>query len=136
MISQYLKDRFGSNSVVEFYGAVTKKNRIEAINKFSKESQFFIANKTCAGYGLNLQFCRNAIYYSNDFDFATRMQSEDRIHRIGQEDEVYIYDIYAAGTVDRQILNCLFKKESMVENFKKWIDYYKNDKSIDKSNIK
>jgi len=64
------------------------------------------------------------------------MQSEDRIHRIGQEDEVYIYDIYAAGTVDRQILNCLFKKESMVENFKKWIDFYKNDKSIDKSNIK
>jgi len=136
MISQYCKDRFGSDSVVEFYGAVTKKNRIEAINKFSNETQFFIANKTCAGYGLNLQFCRNAIYYSNDFDFATRMQSEDRIHRIGQEDEVYIYDIYATGTVDRQILNCLFKKESMVENFKKWIDYYKNDKSIDKSNIK
>jgi len=49
MISQYLKDRFGSNSVVEFYGAVTKKNRIEAINKFSNETQFFIANKTCAG---------------------------------------------------------------------------------------
>lgn len=65
------------------------------------------------------------IFYDNDFDLATRMQAEDRVHRIGQDHEVWIYDIYAEDTIDEFILNCLDRKENMVEAFKKEINSWK-----------
>ena len=109
-----------------FTGKVNQRQRQENRLAFMQDVQFLVANKMCGAYGLNLQFCRNIIYYSNDFDLATRMQSEDRIHRIGQEQEVYIYDIYCPQTIDEFIINCLDKKENMVDKFKSEIDKWKD----------
>lgn len=129
-ISKILSDRYGPDAAVEFYGEVGKKQRNSAIQKFSDNAQFFIANKTCAGYGLNLQFCNNVIYYSNDWDWATRAQSEDRVHRMGQEFDVNITDICGNCTLDERILKCLHKKEKLVDSFKSSIEKLKNKKDL------
>lgn len=102
---------------------------------FAEESQFFVANKTCAGYGLNLQFCSYIIYYSNDWDYATRAQSEDRVHRIGQKKNVHIIDICAANTLDEKIISCLQRKEDLIESFRREIEKSK-DKDIKEFIIK
>ena len=125
-IEKILAEKYGNDKVTTFYGEVKQKQRVKNIEKFRNTAKYFIANKTCAGYGLNLQFCSNAIYYSNDFDYATRSQSEDRIYRIGQEKEVNIIDILAYDSIDEIILSCLFRKENLVDTFKRWIDSYKN----------
>lgn len=104
-----------------FYGKLSQKKRQESIQKFERDTQFLIANKTCAGFGLNLQFCHNAIYYNNDWNWATREQSEDRLHRIGQGNEVYIWNICANCTIDERIMRCLHNKESMVDSFKRYL---------------
>lgn len=124
-----LENKYGAGCAVKFYGEVSKRNREKALYMFENEARFFIANKTCAGYGLNLQFCHDVIYYSNDWDYATRIQSEDRVHRIGQEHDVDIRDIYAWSSLDERILRCLYKKESLVESFKSWIDTMKDAKT-------
>lgn len=82
----------------------------------------------CGAYGLNLQFCRNVIFYDNDFDFATRSQAEDRVHRIGQTREVHIYNIVAADTIDGFISSNLDSKENLVAKFKKYLDEMKKNK--------
>lgn len=114
-----------------FYGELSQKKRQNAIKQFENESQILIANKTCAGFGLNLQFCHNLIYYNNDWNWATRVQSEDRVHRIGQNNKVTVWNICADCTIDERILKCLGNKESMVDEFKRhlsnknfadWID--------------
>ena len=117
-------------SWVLFTGKVNAKDRQENLCKFKKDVQFFIANKVCGAYGLNLQFCHNIIYYSNDFDLATRSQSEDRIHRMGQEHDVYIHDIYGIETIDEFITKCLARKENLVDQFKNEIDRWKDDKNM------
>lgn len=104
-----------------FYGDLSQKNRQESLKKFESNAQFLIANKTCAGFGLNLQFCHNAIYYNNDWNWATKVQSEDRLHRIGQENEVKIWNICADCTIDERILRCLEKKENMADSFKRYL---------------
>lgn len=101
-----------------FYGEMSQRKRNEALERFRGKSRILIANKSCAGYGLNLQFCSNAIYYNQDFDWATRAQSEDRLHRIGQTENVYLYNICADGTIDERILSCLSRKESLVDAFR------------------
>jgi SNF2 family DNA or RNA helicase len=126
-ISAELKRKYGQNSAVEFHGKISKKQRSLNVEKFENDARFFVANKTCAGYGLNLQFCNYAIYYSNDWDYATRSQSEDRIHRIGQSNNVHIIDICANYTVDERILKCLWRKERLIDIFKSEIERKKDN---------
>ncbi len=126
-ISAELKRKYGQNSAVEFHGKRSKKQRSLNVEKFENDARFFVANKTCAGYGLNLQFCNYAIYYSNDWDYATRSQSEDRIHRIGQSNNVHIIDICANYTVDERILKCLWRKERLIDIFKSEIERKKDN---------
>lgn len=103
-----------------FYGGLSASKREAALQSFRDgKARFLVANKACAGYGLNLQFCHNVIYYSNDWDWATRIQSEDRVYRIGQDHTVNIWDITASGTLDQKIMRCLTKKERLEDAIKR-----------------
>lgn len=121
---------------VKLTGDVPQKIRQDVVNSFADSFQYLIANKNCAGYGLNLQFCRNVIYFSNDWDLATRLQSEDRVHRIGQEKEVYIYDLIADHTLDVRIRDCLVRKEHILNALRGEIDDQKDNKELLKDWIK
>ena len=50
------------------------------------------------------------IYYANDFNLETRIQSEDRCHRIGQRNPVTYIDLIADGTIDEKIVKALRSK--------------------------
>ena len=52
-------------------------------------------------------------------------QAEDRIHRIGQTHEVYIYDIIMSDSIDTFIDDCLSRKVSMANEFKRRIKKHK-----------
>lgn len=126
-ITKVLNDKYGAGSAIPFYGDLSQKLRQKNLEIFKDTAQFLVANKTCAGYGLNLQYCSYVIYYNNDWDYATRAQSEDRVHRIGQESNVHIVDICAAHTLDERILKCLNKKENLVDSFKNEIEAQKDN---------
>lgn len=111
----------GSRATI-FDGRLSSKKRNESLNDFRNDKQILLCNKQCAGYGLNLQFCHKMIFYSNDWDYATRIQAEDRVHRLGQDREVEIADIYAARSLDRKILSCLSRKESLVSCLKRMLN--------------
>lgn len=117
-IVNLLNKEYGEGAAVPFYGGLNLRKRQENIDRFAGDSRFFVANKACAGYSLNLQFCNYVTYYSNDWDYATREQSEDRTHRIGQDKNVLISDICAVNTLDERILKCLRRKENLADAFK------------------
>ena len=74
------------------------------------ETRFFVGNPQTAGRGLTLVSANTVIYYSNDFNLESRTQSEDRCHRIGQEQPVTYIDLLAEGTVDEHIVRTLQNK--------------------------
>ena len=118
-IAQVLASRYGTDAVALFYGELGRKKRQMELDKFRDSARFLIANKSCAGYGLNLQFCNQAIYYNNDWDWATRAQSEDRMHRMGQEKDVILIDVCSWSSIDGRILDCLSRKENMADSFRR-----------------
>ena len=75
-------------------------------------------------------FCSYIIFYSNDYDFGTRAQAEDRVHRIGQNKNVHIIDICAANTLDESIIKCLQKKENLLDECKKELDDKKDKEEL------
>ena len=110
------------------YGELTAKQREKEIDKFRNSAEFLVANKHCGAFGLNLQIANYAIYYSNDFSWSTRSQSEDRIHRTGQTQNVHIIDLICENTIDERIYYNLMQKESLADSFKREIDKMKDDK--------
>ena len=117
-LNDIINKRYGDGTAVKFYGETGLKQRNKAIEQFKGDALFLIANKTCAGFGLNLQFCNHILFYSNDWDYATRVQAEDRCHRMGQTKNVIITDITADNKLDDKILNCLYRKENLLDCFK------------------
>lgn len=101
-----------------FNGSLPSKARQAARRRFQAGTHYLIANKACGQFGLNLQFCHNAVYYNNDWNWATREQSEDRLHRNGQKYPVKIIDIIALDTIDERIMSSLARKENLAETFK------------------
>jgi SNF2 family DNA or RNA helicase len=142
-VTLILRDRYGADGVAQFYGGINQKSRIAEMERFKNDAQYLIAHKVCGGYGLNLQFCSHMIYYNNDFNWATRAQSEDRVHRLGQTKEVTIVDICAASKIDDRIINNLNCKGVLCDRFKDelkknrdnkaalsaWIDGGRHDKN-------
>lgn len=112
---------------VEFTGRLSRSKREHALSSFAGDAQIMVANKSCAAFGLNLQHCHNEIFYNNDWDYATRIQAEDRVHRLGQTKEVNIWDIYAESTIDERIMECLSRKSNLLYVFQDDVKKKQND---------
>lgn len=117
-ICRMVNAKYGEGTAVIYDGSVSPKNREVAMQNFRTEARFLVSTKSCAGFGLNLQFCNNICFYNNDWDYATRAQAEDRIHRMGQAKECNIYDVTSGAYIDAQILDCVYRKENAVTRFK------------------
>jgi len=113
LISEHPKFRDKS---VMVNGTVTGQARADALTRFKRGGvQFLIASAAAIGMGHTLNMAKTCIYYSNSFSLTDRLQSEDRPHRIGQEDRVHYIDFVARGTVDTQIVESMRKKLSIAK---------------------
>ncbi len=112
-IQKEISKKFGEESVVSYYGDTTDDERKQAVQLFQDPSssvRFFVGNPQTAGFGLTLTEANTVIYYANDFNLGTRMQSEDRCHRIGQKNPVTYIDLLTPNTIDERIVKTLLKK--------------------------
>ena len=67
------------------------------------------------------------VYYSNSYDLELRLQSEDRAHRIGQENKVTYIDLISPKTIDEKIVNALRDKIKIAdlvlgEDARSWLE--------------
>jgi SNF2 family DNA or RNA helicase len=114
-IAAALAERYGAETVATFYGDTSSDERLEINERFQNPAdplRFFVANRTGAR-GINLTAASTAVYYSNTYSLDDRLQSEDRLHRIGQSRPCLYIDLVAEGTVDEKILDALEKKEEL-----------------------
>ena len=99
------------------YGGLGESERINNIQDWiSGKIQLLVATPGTGGTGLNLQVggCCHAIYYSNSEHYTHRIQSENRIHRIGSiGEQTFYWDLVARGSRDMAILANLRKKKSL-----------------------
>jgi SNF2 family DNA or RNA helicase len=135
-VAQCLSEWYGDWSTVALYGEMTIRQRNKSLDDFEKDARFLVGNKGCGGYGLNLQFCHNVVFYNNDFDWARRAQAEDRVHRIGQEHDVNIISLYAQGSIDEMVLKNLARKTNLVSEFRDEVNSVKDKRTFLKNLLK
>jgi len=96
---------------VEYRGEISARDREAAVDDFqSGKATAFIGQPQSGGLGLTLTAAKTVIYYSNDFNYGTRTQSEDRAHRKGTMSHVVYIDLVATDTIDEAIARNLQRK--------------------------
>jgi SNF2 family DNA or RNA helicase len=100
--------------VVEYHGDVNDRMREIAVDTFQNgDADVFVGQPQSGGIGLTLTAAETVIYYSNDFNLETRLQSEDRAHRIGTRRNVVYVDLIATDTIDESIALALQRKSDL-----------------------
>ncbi|WP_066385416.1 DEAD/DEAH box helicase [Neobacillus mesonae] len=81
---------------------------------FQKHAQVLIATEA-GGEGINLQFCHHIINFDLPWNPMRLEQRIGRIHRLGQENDVKIYNFAIKDTVEEHILKLLYEKIDLFE---------------------
>jgi SNF2 family DNA or RNA helicase len=129
-ITRSLNLAYGNGSAESYFGDTSDADRQRIVDTFQdKDSnlRFFVGNPQTAGLGLTLTAANTVVYYANDFNLETRIQSEDRCHRIGQNNPVTYVDLLAEGTIDERIVKALQGKldlsaKVLREDRKQWLE--------------
>jgi len=109
-----LESAYGTGSTVSYYGETGPDDRVRAVHDFQHDDnvRFFVANRA-ASKGLTLTAASHAIYFASSYSLEDRLQSEDRIHRIGQRSVCLYTDILVPETLEEKILNILQQKKAL-----------------------
>ncbi len=91
------------------HGGMSIDERIKAEKTFRDETDIMVATEA-AGEGINLQFCHIMINYDIPWNPNRLEQRMGRIHRYGQQKDVYIFNLVAEDTREGKVLAKLFDK--------------------------
>jgi len=108
-----LAKEYGRHQVVAFSGNESSTQRNKAVKHFQNGQATFFVGTSAAAKGLTLHRASTMIYYSNNYSLETRLQSQDRIHRIGQKNKCTYIDLVVPNTVDDAILKRLKQKKEL-----------------------
>ncbi|SDI74655.1 DEAD/DEAH box helicase [Natribacillus halophilus] len=100
--------------VAEFHGGLKRKEKEEQVDFFKDQAQVLVSTEV-GGEGRNLQFCNTMINFDLPWNPMAIEQRIGRIHRIGQERDVFVYNLVAQNTLEHHILHILDRKVNMFE---------------------
>jgi len=113
---EYLRNRIGtllgrSNAIVVIHGGMGREERVRSQEafKFQKDVQVLIATDA-AGEGINLQRAHLMINYDLPWNPNRIEQRFGRIHRIGQTEVCFLWNLVAKDTREGEVYHRLLEK--------------------------
>ncbi|MCU0550167.1 MAG: SNF2-related protein [Leptolyngbya sp. Prado105] len=98
----------------EFQGGMSLKEKDAAIAAFRDTVSVLLASET-GGEGRNIQFANVIVNYDLPWNPMKIEQRIGRIHRIGQTQDVFIFNFCLKGSIEEYILRILHDKINMFE---------------------
>ncbi|HYK91362.1 MAG TPA: SNF2-related protein [Acidobacteriota bacterium] len=97
-----------------FEGGMAGPEKDEAIESFRDAVPLLLSTES-GGEGRNIQFCNTMINFDLPWNPQLIEQRIGRIHRIGQQREVFVFNLVMRNTVEEHILRILDEKINMFE---------------------
>lgn len=110
---QWFLKQHGITSV-PFRGGFKRGKKDWMRDLFQNHAQVLIATEA-GGEGINLQFCHHIINFDLPWNPMRLEQRIGRIHRLGQKEDVKIYNFAVKDTVEDHILKLLYEKIHLFE---------------------
>ena len=96
-------------TVTTIHGGMDVDARKRAQREFRTRAKIMVATDA-AGEGINLQFCRYLINWDIPWNPNRLEQRMGRIHRYGQTDDVWVYNLVAQNTREGAVLHKILSK--------------------------
>ncbi|MCI0408889.1 MAG: SWF/SNF helicase family protein, partial [Acidobacteria bacterium] len=97
-----------------FEGSMSGPDKDAAIERFRERMPVLLCTES-GGEGRNVQFCNTLINFDLPWNPMAIEQRIGRVHRIGQQREVFIFNLVLRDTVEDQVLRILDEKINMFE---------------------
>lgn len=113
---EYLMQYFRSNNIVAvpYRGGMNRGKKDWMMDLFRGRAQVLIATEA-GGEGINLQFCHHMINFDLPWNPMRVEQRIGRVHRLGQTQDVHIYNLCTIGTIEEHIVGLLHEKINLFE---------------------
>ncbi|MFF2886810.1 DEAD/DEAH box helicase [Paenibacillus sp. NPDC057967] len=113
---EYLLQFFRSHNLmaVPYRGGMNRGKKDWMMDLFRGRAQILIATEA-GGEGINLQFCHHMINFDLPWNPMRVEQRIGRVHRLGQTEDVKIYNLCTLGTIEEHIVNLLHEKINLFE---------------------
>ncbi|ANE48259.1 ATP-dependent helicase [Paenibacillus swuensis] len=114
---EYLMKFFKDHKLiaVPYRGGMNRGKKDWMMDLFRNRAQVMVATEA-GGEGINLQFCHNIINFDLPWNPMRVEQRIGRIHRLGQKNDVNIYNLSTHGTIEEHIIHLLHEKINMFES--------------------
>jgi len=110
----WLQENLKDYPLAVYHGGISARDKDEAIERFRTKAQLLLSTDS-GGEGRNLQFCHIMVNFDLPWNPMRIEQRIGRLSRIGQERDVYIFNLSSRGTVEDQILEILDRKINLFE---------------------
>lgn len=116
-VVQHLAKALNEFGVVTLTGDTSATKKQEAVERFQKDDsvRVFIGNILAAGTGHTLTKAQHVVFAELDWVPGNVKQAEDRCHRIGQTDTVFVYHLVVDNSIDVILANTIVAKMEIEE---------------------
>jgi len=109
-----VRDRLDAEGIDYCYLDGSSRNRPERIAEFKTgTAPVFLISLKAGGVGLNLTEADYVFILDPWWNPAVEAQAVDRTHRIGQDKNVMVYRLVAAGTIEEKVMELKARKQSL-----------------------
>lgn len=99
-------------------GAVSKEKRHHDVEQFQKdETPIFLISLKAGGTGLNLTAAEVVIHFDPWWNLSAQNQATDRAYRIGQHNNVQVFQLIMKDTIEERIQELQAKKRDLADLF-------------------
>lgn len=113
-----LRDLFPDAPFID--GSTAQQKRKELVERFQANLiPIVLLSISAAGIGITLTISNKVIFCEQHLDHKAMLQAEDRVHRIGQKNDVEIHHLLVPGSTDDLIFHCNRRKVSRTSELMK-----------------
>ncbi|MDD2534683.1 MAG: DEAD/DEAH box helicase [Eubacteriales bacterium] len=113
-----IRERFLTQGLTCFLidGQIAADERLAQVDRFNGgEGNIFLISLRAGGTGLNLTGADTVIHFDPWWNPAVEDQATDRAYRIGQENIVQVFKLYARDTLEEKIQQIQEQKQALIE---------------------
>jgi len=126
VFSQYVDARFGVHRIaasltafgpLSYTGGLSQQERERVVERFRGDRGYrvLVLSLRAGGVGLNLQEASYVFHFDRWWNPAVERQAEDRTHRMGQDNPVFVYTYTCVNTIEERVASILAGKRALFD---------------------